>query len=77
MITCKSVMLGTDSSSIYTNMIPILFDMTPTCKAKAAIRKFRKLENKKLISQTRSGILFLESISQTGALNMPDFHTLK
>jgi hypothetical protein len=70
-------MLGRDSSSIQTNMIAILSDMTPTCKAKAANRKFPKLQNKKLIFQTRSRNLFLESISQTGAPNMPDFHMLK
>jgi hypothetical protein len=41
-------MLGRDSFSIQTNMIPILCDMTPTYKTNAANRKLPKLENKKI-----------------------------
>lgn len=47
-----------DSSSIWANMIPIPFDMCPTCKAKAAIRKLAKFENEKLMFKLRLRIFF-------------------
>jgi hypothetical protein len=37
-------------------------DMTPTCKAKAAIRKISKFENEKFTFELRSITFFLGSI---------------
>jgi hypothetical protein len=57
MATCASVTL----SSISANMIFIPSHMTLIFKAKAAIRKFLKLENENLCSKEIENIFFLIS----------------
>jgi hypothetical protein len=46
------------TSSISANLIPVLPDMNPMCKAKAAIRKFFQFENEKLKFELRFFFLF-------------------
>jgi hypothetical protein len=43
-----------NSTTVQANMIPILFNMTPSYKAKEDIRKFSKLEKEKLMFKSIS-----------------------